>query len=150
IRLEVESLLEHQAAAERLDRRSIVFTAIELLTDDEVEPLGTIVAGKYLVRERLGAGGMAEVYLADHLALNIPVALKRPKPALRSDPGFRKTFLEEAQRAVILNHSNVARVHDVIDADDDMFVVMEYVEGETLRGRLSAMKEPFAVDEFLP
>jgi tetratricopeptide (TPR) repeat protein len=148
IRLEVESLLEHQAAAERLDQSSVVIAAAEMLMDDQ--PIGTVVAGKYLIRERLGTGGMADVYLADHLALKIPVALKRPKSELRSDPEFRRSFLEEAQRAVILNHGNVARIHDVVEADDDIFVVMEYIEGETLRIRLAAMPRPLAVDEFLP
>jgi serine/threonine protein kinase/tetratricopeptide (TPR) repeat protein len=152
VRREVESLLHHHQAAVNLTQMSVLWAAAEMLTEDdeEFEPIGSVIAGKYLIRERLGAGGMAEVYLADHLVLNIRVALKRPKPALRSDPGFRKTFLEEAQRAVILDHDNVARIHDVVEDDDDMFVVMEYIQGETLRSRLSTMPLPFKLDEFLP
>ena len=98
VRREVESLLKHRDAAEQLTQTSILAAAAEMLIegDDEIEPIGNVIAGKYLIRERLGAGGMAEVYLADHLSLNVPVALKRPKPSLRTDPGFRKTFLEEA------------------------------------------------------
>jgi eukaryotic-like serine/threonine-protein kinase len=150
VRREVESLLQHRPAAESLNQLSIVLAAAQMFSDDDADLIGTVVAGKYLIRERLGAGGMAEVYRADHLALRIPVALKRPKPALRIDPGFRKSFLEEAQRAVILNHDNVARVHDVVDDDNDIFVVMEYIEGETLRSRLSTLPRPITMDKFLP
>jgi eukaryotic-like serine/threonine-protein kinase len=150
IRLEVESLLEHKPVADRLAQSTVLLAAAEMFSDEEDELVGTTVADKYLVRERLGAGGMAEVYLADHIALKIPVALKRPRPELRSDAGFRRSFLEEARRAVSLNDENVARVHDVVDVGDDIFVVMEYIEGETLRRRLSALGRPFTVDEFLP
>jgi serine/threonine protein kinase/tetratricopeptide (TPR) repeat protein/TolB-like protein len=150
VRREVESLLQHRPAAESLNQLSIVLAAAQMFSDDDADLIGTVVAGKYLIRERLGAGGMAEVYRADHLALRIPVALKRPKPAFRIDPGFRKSFLEEAQRAVILNHDNVARVHDVVDDDNDIFVVMEYIEGETLRSRLSTLPRPITMDKFLP
>jgi eukaryotic-like serine/threonine-protein kinase len=150
IRREVESLLEHQLAGEKLKQSAVVEAAAEMFIEDEAELIGTVIAGKYLIRECLGAGGMAEVYLADHIALNVPVALKRPKPGLKGNAEFRKSFLEEARRAVVLNDENVARVHDVVEDGDDMFVVMEYIEGETLRRRLSAIGRPFTVEEFLP
>jgi eukaryotic-like serine/threonine-protein kinase len=150
IRLEVESLLQHKPAADRLVQSTVLIAAAEMFAEEEDELIGTTIADKYLVRERLGAGGMAEVYLADHIALKIPVALKRPRPELRNDRGFRRSFLEEARRAVSLNDENVARVHDVLDVGDDIFVVMEYIEGETLRRRLSGIARPFTVEEFLP
>jgi len=150
VRHEVESLLEHQQAADRLKQSAVMTAAAEMFVDEPDELIGSVVAGKYVVRECLGAGGMAEVYLADHIALNVPVALKRPKPELRGNPKFRRSFLEEARRAVVLNDENVARVHDVVEDGDDMFVVMEYIEGETLRRRLSAMGRPLTIEEFLP
>ena len=157
VRLEVESLLEYQAAAERLDRSAIVLATAKIFDADEADDgaglIGTVVGGKYRIRERLGEGGMAEVYVADHTVLNVPFAIKCLKPFLRSDPEFRKSFLEEARRAATLKHDNVARLHDVVEAGEDLVVVMEYVEGETLRSRLAALgasAQPTAVDEFLP
>jgi tetratricopeptide (TPR) repeat protein/tRNA A-37 threonylcarbamoyl transferase component Bud32 len=146
---EVEALLEHQEAAQRLSQSTVLMAAAEMFNDDE-ELFGKIIADKYVIRERLGSGGMAEVYRADHIALEMPFALKRPRPEWRIDPEFRKTFLEEARRAVILKHENVARVHDVIEAGEDMFVVMEYIEGDTLERRITDLARPFRIDEFLP
>ena len=92
---------------------------------------------------------MNEVYLADHIALGVPFALKRPVRRLGSDAEFRLRLLEEARRAVSLKHENVTRVHDVIESGEDVFLVMEYVEGETLRSRL-ARSQRCSPAEFLP
>ena len=135
VRREVESLLEHKEAAEHLTQSSIVVSAAKLFDDDD-DLIGTIVGGKYRVRECIGSGGQADVYLADHIALDSSFALKRAAPVLRKDPEFRQRFLEEARRAVVLRHDNVARVHDVLESGGEMFVVMEHIEGETLRQRL--------------
>ena len=150
IRKEVESLLEHREVAQQLRQSTVLMTAAEMFGDQEHGLIGKIIADKYLIREFLGAGGMAEVYLAEHIALEMPFALKRPRPVLRLDPDFHKRFLDEARRAVILKHENVTRVHDVIDAADDMFVVMEYIEGDTLERRMQDLGHPFTIDEFLP
>ena len=149
IQHEVEALLEHQEAAQRLSQSTVLMAAAEMFNDDD-DLFGKVIADKYVIRERLGSGGMAEVYRADHIALEMPFALKRPRPEWRIDPEFRKTFLEEARRAVILKHENVARVHDVIEAGEDMFVVMEYIEGETLERRITDLAQPFTIEEFLP
>jgi serine/threonine-protein kinase len=149
-RREVESLLEHQEIAQQLRQSTVLMTAAEMFGDEEQELIGQVIADKYRIREFLGAGGMAEVYLAEHIALEMPFALKRPRPVLRLDPDFRKRFLDEARRAVVLKHENVTRVHDVIDADDDIFVVMEYIEGQTLERWMQGLGRPLTIDEFLP
>jgi tetratricopeptide (TPR) repeat protein/tRNA A-37 threonylcarbamoyl transferase component Bud32 len=147
---EVESLLRHQGEADkRVDRAIIAAAAAEMLQDvDDV--IGAVIGGRYLIRQRIGDGAHAEVYLADHIALKTPFALKRPRPALRGDADYRARFLEEARRAVLLKHDNVARVHDVINDSGDIFVVMEHVEGETLRARMNRLGRPLTVAEFLP
>ena len=150
IRREVESLLEHQEVAQQFRQSTVIMTAAEMFGEAEEDLIGKTIADKYLVREFLGAGGMAEVYLAEHIALEMCFALKRPRPVLRLDPEYHKRFLEEARRAVVLKHENVARVHDVIDADDDIFVVMEYIEGVTLESHLRDLARPVTIDEFLP
>ena len=73
IQFEVQSLLDHREAADGLSQSTVVLAAAEIFADDGLA--GAVVADKYLVRDRLGEGGMAEVYLADHIALSAPFAL---------------------------------------------------------------------------
>jgi tetratricopeptide (TPR) repeat protein/predicted Ser/Thr protein kinase len=105
---------------------------------------GTTV-GRFAVRARLGAGGMGEVYRAEDTKLKRPVALKRVAPELATDPAYRSRFLREAERASSLAHEHIAAVYDVLEENGEIFVVMEYVEGQTLRER---MREPFNEQEF--
>jgi tetratricopeptide (TPR) repeat protein/predicted Ser/Thr protein kinase len=106
-----------------------------------------MTVGRFTIRSRLGAGGMGEVYLAEDTKLRRPVALKRMAPTLRTDERYRHRFIKEAERASSLNDHRIASIYDVFEERDEMFVVMEYVEGMTLRQRL---KEPFTWKEFLP
>jgi serine/threonine protein kinase/tetratricopeptide (TPR) repeat protein len=102
--------------------------------------------GRFLIRERLGGGGMGEVYLADDTGLKRQVALKRISPALRADTESRQRLWKEAEWASRLNDPHIAAVYDVIDDGGEVFVVMEYVEGETLRHRIG---RPLSITEFL-
>jgi len=102
--------------------------------------------GRFLIRERLGGGGMGEVYLADDTGLKRQVALKRISPALRADAESRQRLWKEAEWASRLNDPHIAAVYDVIDDGGEVFVVMEYVEGETLRHRIG---RPLSITEFL-
>jgi eukaryotic-like serine/threonine-protein kinase len=106
---------------------------------------GTTV-GRYAIRSRVGSGGMGEVYRADDTSLKRSVALKRIAPRLQSDPSYRQRFLREAQFASGLNDQHIARVYDVLEANDEMFVVMEFVDGVSLRQRLA---EPMGIEPFL-
>ena len=97
--------------------------------------------GPYEVLARLGAGGMGEVYLAYDARLDRRVALKSPSDEWLTDPEARPRLQREARAAARLSHPNIAAVYDVLEADGRPFIVMEYVEGETLasllaRGRL--------------
>ena len=101
---------------------------------------GTMLAERYRVIKRLGAGGMATVYLAEDCVLGRRVAVKR----MRSDPrGPHDTerFRREARLGASLSHPNVVTVFDTLAGEDGVLIVMEYVEGETLaeeidRGRI--------------
>ena len=104
------------------------------------------VVGRYSVLAQLGAGGMGEVYLAEDDSLKRLVALKRIAPELQSDEKYRKRFLKEAERASSLSDRHIAAVYDVLEENGETFLVMEYVEGQTLRQHL---KKPVAVKESL-
>ncbi|MEX1127085.1 MAG: protein kinase, partial [Vicinamibacterales bacterium] len=98
--------------------------------------VGTTVQ-HYRIIERLGSGGMGEVYRAEDLRLGRPVALKFLPPSLKSDPDSRARLLNEARAASILRSPNIAVTYDIAESDGADFIVMEYVEGETLTARLA-------------
>ena len=105
------------------------------------------VAGRFEIENRVGTGGMGEVYRARDTRLKCAVALKRLSPALRNDSLYRRRLMEEAQRsAQMRNEPRVAAVYDFLETQDEFFLVMEFVEGETLRQRLA---RPIQLQEFL-
>jgi serine/threonine-protein kinase len=93
---------------------------------------GTTV-GRFAIRVRLGGGGMGQVYLADDLRLKRQVALKRLSPKLRDDAQFHDRLLREAEFSSRLASENIAAIFDVIESEGESFLVMEYVEGLSLR-----------------
>src|SRR5437667_627844 len=93
---------------------------------------GTTV-GRFNILARLGAGGMGEVYRADDTKLKRTVAIKRISPRVSADPQETARLLREGQRASALHHPNVASVFDILEEKGEIFLVMEFVEGETLR-----------------
>src|SRR5438552_1207027 len=109
------------------------------------ESLSGSVVGRFRIGERLGKGGMGEVYRAEDTRLKRTVALKRLAPSLRSDSLYRHRFLEEAERASRFSDSHVAAVYDVLEERGEIFLILEYVEGENLRQRL---RQPLSLDEF--
>src|SRR3990172_7192501 len=87
----------------------------------------------YRIVRLLGAGGMGRVYLAEDTLLGRPVALKRLSAGSIDGSAARQQLIKEARAAAVLNHPNIAVVHDVIEDGEDSYIVMEYVDGETLR-----------------
>ena len=98
--------------------------------------IGTTVQ-HYRIQERLGAGGMGEVYKADDLRLGRQVALKFLPSSLRADPESRARLLNEARAASMLRSPNIAVTYDIGESDGADFIVMEFVDGEVLSKRLS-------------
>ncbi|HEY5609952.1 MAG TPA: protein kinase, partial [Thermoanaerobaculia bacterium] len=90
------------------------------------------IVGHYLIKQKLGSGGMGEVYLAEDTKLHRAVALKLLPPELARDPQRRVRFLQEAHAASVLNHPNVSIIHEVGESDETVFIAMEYIEGKTL------------------
>lgn len=87
----------------------------------------------YNIIEKLGEGGMGMVYLARDTKLDRNVALKFLSRHISLDPVEKKRFLQEAQAAAALNHPNIAQVYAVEEVGDEMFIVMEFIDGKELR-----------------
>ncbi len=96
--------------------------------------------GRYLIREKIGEGGMGEVYLADDTRLNRKVALKVLARAVAGDDERLRRFEQEARAASALNHPNILTVHEFGEENGAAFLASEFVEGRTLR-ELIALKE---------
>jgi TolB-like protein/Tfp pilus assembly protein PilF len=92
---------------------------------------GTMVS-HYRIIEKIGAGGMGEVYLAEDTELNRKVALKFLPPHLCQDADCRARFKREAQAAAKLNHSNIVTIYEVSEFQGRPFFAMEHLEGQTL------------------
>jgi formylglycine-generating enzyme required for sulfatase activity/tRNA A-37 threonylcarbamoyl transferase component Bud32/dienelactone hydrolase len=101
----------------------------------------------YHVVDKIGKGGMGEVFLADDVSLSRRVALKFLPPEMQKDDIAHKRFLREARSAAALNHPYICSIHEVSEVGGKDFIVMEYVEGQTLKERLA--KGPFTRREAL-
>jgi Tol biopolymer transport system component/predicted Ser/Thr protein kinase len=91
---------------------------------------------RYHIEEKLGGGGMGVVYRALDTVLGREVALKVISPELLTDQDAVNLFLREAKAASALNHPNILTVHDLVEAEGMKFIVMELVDGRTLRSRI--------------
>lgn len=122
--------------------------------DQAADPMiGRLLDGRYRIEERVARGGMAMVYRATDVRLDRQVAIKAMHASLVGDRTFVERFAREARSAARLSHPNVVAVFDSGDDDGTLFLVMEYVEGRTLRdlirteapvapGRALALIEP--------
>ncbi len=98
--------------------------------------VGTTIS-HYKILEKIGAGGMGEVFLAQDTSLDRKVALKFLSDFLREDPTARKRFLREAKSAAALDHPFICHIHEVGEEDGKDFIAMEYVRGHTLKDKLA-------------
>ena len=91
------------------------------------------IAGRYVLKELIGQGGMADVYLAQDKILKRTVAVKIMRSSLTGDPVYVTRFHREASAAAALSHKNIVEIYDVGDEDEEYYIVMEYVPGQTLK-----------------
>src|SRR4051812_25246223 len=101
--------------------------------------------GPYSLGERLGAGGMGEVYQAYDERLDRWVAIKLIRPEAAGNATARERFRREARAAARLSHPSIVQIHDIVESGESDAIVMELIEGEPLSRRIA--RGPLPVDE---
>jgi tRNA A-37 threonylcarbamoyl transferase component Bud32 len=114
----------------------------ELVADrfDSRRPIADRTIGKYVATHIIGRGGYSIVYKGFHTGLNMPVAIKMMRHDLVADPDYLVNFRNEAKIIAGLNHENIIRVFDVEERFKTVFIIMEYLQGESLRDLLLRLK----------
>jgi serine/threonine-protein kinase len=107
---------------------------------DQFDRLKTALADRYAIAEELGAGGMATVYLAEDLKHRRNVAVKVLRPELAAIIGAER-FLKEIEVTANLQHPHILALHDSGEDDGFLYYVMPYVDGESLRDKLTREKQ---------
>jgi eukaryotic-like serine/threonine-protein kinase len=132
LRVEVESLLNAYEKRRDFMEQPAFDAGMKLMSGDATESLTGKTFGTYRILESLGAGGMGKVYLAEDTRLGRRVALKFLADRFVDDSWARRQLVKEAQAVAMLEHTNICTIHGIEEAEGRIFIVMQYIEGETL------------------
>jgi serine/threonine protein kinase/tetratricopeptide (TPR) repeat protein len=138
---ELQSLLASHEQAEEFIAASALEVAAKTFGNEAACLLGERI-GQYEVLSLLGTGGMGEVYLAQDTQLDRKVAIKFLQPHSIGDAGAKRWLIREARSAAGLDHPNICAIHQVFDDEKHSFIVMQYIEGETLARRIARKPLP--------
>jgi eukaryotic-like serine/threonine-protein kinase len=148
LRREVERLLaSYEEEPNFMERPAVSEVAAEIIKDDRCRQQAGRMLNHYIVLRWIGAGGMGEVYLAEDTRLGRKVAIKLLPDKFTGDEERLRRFEHEACAASTLNHPNILTIYEVGESDGTRFIVTEYIEGETLRHRLTSV--PLSIIEAL-
>ena len=141
LRREVQSLLARPPEGRDFLEAPALEVAARALANENVNasPIGLVgrTIAHYRVLEKIGEGGMGEVFLADDTSLHRKVALKFLPPVMQQDLAAHKRFIREARAAAALDHPYICHINEVAQFEGHDFIVMEYVDGDTLKDRLA-------------
>ena len=135
LRREVESLIVSDEQAGSFIAGPALEIAVGLMEQTQLPVARKI--GHYRILSLLGAGGMGQVYLAEDTKLDRKVAIKFLSSESIDDSQGNRRLIREARAAARLDHPNICAIHEVGDEDDRAFIVMQYLEGETLAARIA-------------
>jgi len=107
--------------------------------------LGKTIVSRYKIIDKLGEGGMGVVYKVEDTRLDRSVALKFLPPDLTSNEEAKKRFIQEAKAAAALNHPHICTIYEIDEADEQTFISMEYIKGQSLKDKLES--SPLTIDE---
>ncbi|HKL12707.1 MAG TPA: protein kinase, partial [Halanaerobiales bacterium] len=108
--------------------------------------IGKLLNDRYKIKKQRGSGGMALVYEAQDILLDRKVAIKMLRPEFVSDEDFINKFRHEAKAVARITHPNVVSIYDIVESENSLYLVMEYIEGKDLksliqkRGKLSVVE----------
>lgn len=129
---EVESLINALESSNGLMEEPAFGLGMRVLQTNRTESMIGRVVGAYKITKQLGTGGMGEVYLAEDIRLGRKVALKFLSPEFIGDNWAKRQLKKEAQSVAMLDHPNICAIYGIEEVGEHSFIVMQYVEGETL------------------
>jgi serine/threonine protein kinase len=138
LRREVENLLSSFENPTSFMEQPAAKEVASLIIERNSELESGQILSHYRILSKIGEGGMGDVYLAKDTRLNRQVAIKLLSVKLNKNENHLQRFVQEARAASALNHPNIITVYEIGEFEDTHFIAAEYIEGETLRERLSS------------